>query len=119
MQGPIIIGDYVMSESEQIFHLGEAVRDHARAELTLEQLSKYAAYRRHVCESLAKALSAESPEKIALDLRAILEVRRAERFDWSKLTPESLLNLAAALKAGVEAVETTAASERRLKAQYP
>jgi hypothetical protein len=117
MQGPIIIGEYFMSETEQDAHLGSAVREHAEAIRKLESLMSDAETRRQMCDFLFRALNETSAEKLAIGLSSFLAVRTKENFDWSKFTPDSLSNLASGLKAALQQEKETAQKERRLKGE--
>ncbi len=104
-----------MSESEQHAILGKAVMEHDRARRTLDFLFEDANKRSFACLNLSATLRGATAQEIVRDLEKFLALQKKENFDWSKLTVESLSQLASGLKTAIEDEKETAEAERRLR----
>lgn len=104
-----------MGEAEQDLHPAKAVREHDQAQKTLKLLHEEASRRGFVCQNLAGVLRETPPEKLARELETTLGVWARERFDWSKLSHDSLSNLASGLKAAIREERRTREEEGRLR----
>jgi hypothetical protein len=101
-----------MGETEQDAIVGRVVREHVEAQNRLSFLMRDARNRAESLRALDEVLYEESSQKIADRIEKSLSILAAEKFDWSKVTLESLKDLAEGIrKANLDLTRT--ARERR------